>query len=98
MRRSDHDAVGQTCFAAAVVGEDGMRDRGGGGVLVLCRQHHLDLIRRQHFDGAIHRGPGKRVGVDAEKERSVDFLLLAVQANRLGDRQDVPLIERPVEG
>jgi len=43
-------------------------------------------------------GTGKRVGVDAEKERPIDLLLLAVQADRLGDRQDVPLIERPIEG
>src|SRR6185437_4405565 len=32
MRGRDDDAVGETRFASAVVGENGMRDRGSGGV------------------------------------------------------------------
>jgi hypothetical protein len=35
--------------------------------------------------------------VDAQKERSVDLLLLAVETDGLGDGQDVPFIERTIE-
>ena len=35
--------------------------------------------------------------IDAEEQRTVDLLLLAVQANRLADGQDVRFVERLVE-
>jgi hypothetical protein len=33
------------------------------------------------------------VRVNAEKQRAGDILLLAIQANRLGDGEDVPFIK-----
>src|SRR5262249_30302049 len=37
------------------------------------------------------------VRVDTQKQRTIDASLLAVLANRLTDRQDVPFVERLVE-
>ena len=75
-----------------------MRDGGGRGVVGSLRQHHVDVVRRQHFHGAGQCRTRKGMGVDAEEQRAVDFLVPAVQADRLGDGQDVPLIKSTVEG
>ena len=37
------------------------------------------------------------MGVDAEEERAVYSMLLAIEADRLGDRHDVRLVERIAE-
>jgi len=34
----------------------------------------------------------------AQKERSVNLFLLAIEANSLGDSQDVPLVKRTIKG
>ena len=39
----------------------------------------------------------ERVRVHAEKQRAVDLLLLAVEADGLADGQDMPLVESLVE-
>ena len=41
-------------------------------------------------------GSDKRVRVHSEEERPVDLLQFAVVADRLGDGEDVPLVERAV--
>ena len=55
-----------------------MGDCRGGGEFISLRQHEFDLIGGQDFDRTVHGGTGKRMGVDAEKKRSIDFLLAAV--------------------
>ena len=98
MRGSDHNAVGQAGLTAVIVAEDGMGDSRGGRVLIVVRQHHLNLVGGQDFHRAGQRGPRERMGIDAQEERPVDLLLLAIEANCLGDGQDVPFVKGPVEG
>ena len=98
VRRGYYDTVSQPAFAVAVVSENCMRDNRGWRIVVLIRQHDVNAVRRQHFESAGQGRPRKRVGIDAEKERSIDSLLLAVNADRLRDGQDMPFVEGSVEG
>ena len=74
VRGRDHDTVGQSGAASAVVAQDGMRDRGRGRVFVVLREHNVDAVRRQYLEGAGAGRHRQRVCVDAEKERAVDAL------------------------
>ena len=79
--------------AAAVVGEDRVRDRRRRRVLVVLGDHHLDAVGRQHLERAGEGRLRQRVRVDAEEQRAVDVLRRAVLADRLGDGEDVPFVE-----
>jgi hypothetical protein len=59
--------------------------------------HHLDTIGREHLQRALE-GRRERVGIETNVKRSVDILLFAVKTDHLGDRKDVRLVERTVEG
>ena len=98
VRRRDDDPVGEPGRSAAVVAEDGVGDDRGRRVAVAVVDHHVDFVRRQHLERGRERRLGQRVGVDAEEERTIDALLAAIEADRLGDGQDVRLVERRVEG
>ena len=98
VRGRDHDAVGQAGLAAAIVGEDGVRDRRGRGVVIVFRQHDIDAVGGKHLERTGQGRLGERMGVDTQEERTVGLLLSAVEANGLGDGQDVPLVERAIEG
>ena len=97
MRWCDDDAIREAALATAIVGENCVRDDRGGSVTIVSIDHHLDAIRRQHLQSAGKSGLRKRVRIDADVERSVDALLLAVKANRLRDCENVRLIERVIE-
>ncbi len=97
VRRRDHDTVGQPGRAPVVVGENRMRDDRGRGVFVSLREHDLHSVGRQHLERAGKSRDRERVGVHAEKQRAIDLLPPAVQANGLGDGEDVPFVEGPVE-
>ena len=84
--------------AAAVIGEDGVRDHRGRRVAALGVDPRLDAVRRQHLDRRGERGFGERVRVHADEERAGDAGLLAIEADGLGDRQDVPFVEGGGEG
>ncbi len=97
VRRGDHDAVGEPGLAPAVVREDGVGHDRGRGVLVSRRGHDLHPVGRQHLQGAGKSRDGKCVRVHAEEQRPVDLLLRAVQADRLTDGENVPLVEGLLE-
>src|SRR3546814_4108476 len=58
---------------------------------------HLHAVGGQHFQRAVAGRLRQRVRVDAQEQRAVDALLLAVLADGLGDGQDVLLVEAAVE-
>ena len=97
VRRRDDDAVGQARSTAAVVAKNGMGNGRSRRVLVAFGDHHGHTVRRQHFQSAGTRGSRQRVSVDADKQRPGDPLGLAIQADRLTDRQHVPFVETQVE-
>src|SRR5215831_18342313 len=84
-------------LATPVVVKNGVRDYRSRSVAIVSINHHLDAIRNQHFQGARKSGLRKRVGIDADVERSVDALLLAIEANRLRNCKNVRLIERVIQ-
>src|SRR5208282_393206 len=51
----------------------------------------------QHLQCTLESGSGKRVRVETDVQRPVDALLLAVEADRLSNREDVCLIEGVLE-
>ena len=59
---------------------------------------HLDAVGRQHLDHILLGRRGKRVGILAEKERAIDAGLPAIFADRLGDGENMCLIETAVQG
>jgi hypothetical protein len=61
-----------------------MRDCRRRRVFVVCRQHLVDAIGRQHFEGAGVRRLQQCMRVDAEEERPIDTAALAVLADRFG--------------
>ena len=93
VRRRDDDAVGESGLAPAVVGENRVGNDRGRGVFVAFRDHDLHPVGRQHLKRAGQRRHRERMRVHAEKQRAVDLVLLAVQANRLSDGEDVPFVE-----
>ena len=97
VRRRDHDAIGQSACSSTVVVENGVRDGGRWRVLAAFRDHDLDLIGRQDFESAGERRLGERMRVHPDKERSIDALLFAVNADGLRDGEDVPFIEGAIE-
>ena len=55
VRRCDDDAVGEAALATAIVGENRVRDYRGRRVTIVSIDHHLDAIRRQHFQSAAQK-------------------------------------------
>ena len=94
VRGGDDDPVGRAAAAAAVVGEDRVRDHRRRGRAVVGVEHDVDAVRAEHLDDRARGRLGQRVGVAAEEQRAVDPLGLAVAADRLGDREHVRLVER----
>jgi len=74
-----------------------MGHRRSRGVFVILGQHHLHAIGGQHFQCTGCGRRGQRVSVGADEQRAVDAFFLAVQADGLGDRQHVVLVETQVE-
>ena len=97
MRGRDDNAVGQSCLAPAIVSENRVRNCRGRRVFIAFREHDFHPIGRQHLQRAGQSRHGKRMRVHAQKQRAVDVLLRSIQANSLGDGQDMPFIESLVE-
>src|SRR5438034_11542018 len=97
MRSYADDAIRETGLATAVVSENRMRDYRGRRVTLVSIDHHIDAIRRQHLQSARQSGLRKRVRIDADVERPVNALLLAVETNRLRNGENVRLVERVIE-
>ncbi|MCY1365733.1 hypothetical protein D9M69_525950 [compost metagenome] len=66
-------------------------------VLVTFGDHHGHAVGCKYLEGTGAGRRGQRVGVDTDKQRAIDALSFAVQADRLADRQNVPFIETQVE-
>src|SRR5262249_42887733 len=97
MRWCDDDTVRETAFAIAIVGENRVRDNRSRRVTVVSIDHDFDAIRREHLQSACKSGLRKRVRIEADVERPVNVLLLAIKANRLRDSENVRLIEPVIE-
>ncbi len=74
-----------------------MRDGGCGRVFPVCCDPHRHVVRAQDFERGGKRGFRQSVGVDSEEERSVYAVLFPINANRLRDGQDMPLVERVIQ-
>src|SRR5262249_44099582 len=83
MRRCDDDAVREAAFATAIVAENRVRDYRGRSVTVISIDHHIDAIGCKHLQSACKSGLRKSVRIEADVERPVNALLLAIKANRL---------------
>src|SRR5439155_26074663 len=97
MRWCDDDAVRESTLATTIVGENRVRDYRGGSVTIISIDHHVDAIRRQYLQRAGKSALRNRVRTDADVERPVNALLLAIKANRLRDCEDVRFVERVIE-
>ena len=97
MRRRDDDPVGQPGSAAAVVAKNRVRDDRGRGIAAILVDHHLDAVGGQHLERAGKRRLRQRMGVHPQEQRPVDPVRLAIAADRLGDRQNVRLVEGALE-
>ena len=72
--RGDHDSVGAIFFAGRVVGKDGVREGGGGGVGELVVDHHFDAVGGEDFECCGERGFREGVGVLGKEKGSGDGL------------------------
>ena len=97
VRGRDDDAVGESCLAPAVVGENRVGDDRRRRVFIPLRDHDVHPVGRQHLQRAGKSRHGKRMRVHAEKQRAIDLLLLAVQANSLTDGENMPFVESLLE-
>ncbi|MNF49783.1 hypothetical protein D3C84_310660 [compost metagenome] len=97
MGRRDDNAICQPRRAAAVVAQDGVGNGWGRRVLIAFGDHHRHPVGSQYFQGAGTGRRRQRMGIDADKQRTVDALGFAIQANGLADGQDVPFIETQLE-
>src|SRR5262245_26636049 len=97
MRRCDDDAVCEAALATAIVGENRVRDDRGGSVTLVSVDHHVDSVGYQYLQSAGKSGLRKRVRTEADVERPVNALLLAIEANRLRDCENVRLVERVIK-
>ena len=98
VRGRDDDAVGEAVAAPAIVDENGVGDRRRRREAVIALDDGRHLVGRQHLQRRALRRPRERVRVLAHVERTGDGLLMPVVADRLGDRQDVRLVERAAQG
>jgi hypothetical protein len=96
VRRGYDDAVCKAALSIPVVSENRMRDHRSRRASVVRVNHHLDTICREHFHCAAKRRLRKRVSIEPDEQRPVDLMFLAIQADRLGDRQDMRFVERIV--
>ena len=81
-----------------VVGEDGVGERGGGGVGEVVVDDGFDVVGGEDFEGGGEGGLGEGVGVLREEERAGDVFGGAVLDDGLGDGGDVVVVEGGGEG
>ncbi len=93
VRGGDDDAVTKALRAARVPGEDGVRNDRGGGVAAALLDDRGHAVGGQHFQRGAVGGFRQSVGVHAEEQRAGYACLRAVFAHRLGDGEDVFLVE-----
>src|ERR1039457_4935971 len=97
MRGRDDNPVCQSLFTPAIVSQNRVRIYRGRRIFVPFGEHHVDAICRQHFQRGSAGWNGKRVCVNAKIQWTGYIMPLAIQANRLGNRKDVPFVEGQIE-
>ena len=97
VRRCDDDPVGEAGLAPVVVSKNRVGNNRRGSIFVPFREHDFHAVGRQYFKSARQRRNGERMRIHSKKQRAVDPVLLSVEANRLTDGENVPLIESLVE-
>ncbi len=98
VRGRDHDAVGQSAGAPAIVAEHRVRERRGRRVSQCLVHHHLDIVGRQHLERAGEGGLGEGVSILGQEQGTIGAVGRPVFTDGLGNRQDVAFVERAVEG
>ncbi len=98
VRGRDHDAVGQSGGAPAIVAEHRVRQRRGRRVSQCLVHHHRDIVGRQHLERAGEGRLGESVSILGQEQGTIGAVGRAVFTNGLGDRQYVAFVERAVEG
>ncbi len=93
----DDDAIGQTRYAAFVVDQNGVADRGCRRVAVLRVDHCGHAVGGKHFERGFEGGFGEGVRVLAEIKRAIDGFRFAVIADGLRDRQNMVFVEGGIE-
>ena len=93
MRRRDDDAVGECLRPTAIVGKNRLGDHRGRRDAVVGVEHDLHAVGRQHLEGGSPGRLGQGMRVSAEEERPIDPVRLAIETDRLGDGEDVRLVE-----
>ena len=96
--RGNDDAVREVGGAVAIVGEDGVREGGGGGVAEVLVDHDLHFVGGEDFKGGREGGRGEGVSVLREKEWAGGALVGAELADGLGNGGDVIFVEAGGEG
>ena len=98
VRRRDHDAVGESRGAAAVVREDGVRERGRGRVAEVVRRPSPRRRWPPSTSSALAKAGSESACVSlARKSGPSAPLRRTIFADRLGDGQDVTFVERAIE-
>ena len=97
VRRRDHDAVGEPAAPAAVVGEDRVRHDRRRRVAVRASTMTSTPFAASTSSAVAKAGSESACVSIPDEQRAVDRLALAVEADRLRDREDVGLVERGVE-
>src|SRR5438105_9074162 len=97
MRRGDDDTVSQAIGATAVMRQDNPRNRRSWRYAVAALNNRLDAVRCEDLERSALGRAGNRMRIAAHVERPADAMRAPVVANRLRDRQDVRLVERPRE-
>src|SRR5262245_50891417 len=67
-------------------------------IAAIAIDHGLYAICGEHLEGRCESWLGQRVRVSSDVQRAADAPAAAVIADRLRDRQDVPLVERATQG
>ena len=98
MGRRDHDSVGETGLATAVVSKNGERNGRGWSIFIAFCDHNFDLVGGQYFQCTGKSRYRERVGIHPEKQRAIDLMLFSVKANGLTDGKDVPFVKSFIEG
>ncbi len=80
-------------LAVGVVGEDGVREGGGGGVAEVVVDEGFDVVGGEDLEGGGEGGLGEGVGVFGEEEGAGGVLGGAVFDDGLGDGGDVVVVE-----
>ena len=93
VRGRDHDAVGEAARSPLVVGKNRVGDDGRRRVAELFVGHDLDAIGGENLQSAGEGREGQRVRINADEQRAVDPVTLAIPTDRLTDGDDVGFIE-----